>query len=65
MEIYLHKLRYVKSALSGADLLKMGLTPGPQVKEVLARLHEAKLDGKAVTKQDEAALVRECLAKTT
>ena len=65
MEIYLHKLRYVKSALRGADLLNMGLTPGPQVKEVLAQLHEAKLDGKAVTKQDEAALVREWLAKTT
>ncbi len=65
MEIYLHKLRYVKPALHGADLLKMGLTPGPQVKEVIARLHEAKLDGKAVTKQDEAALVREWLAKTT
>jgi len=65
MEIYLHKLRYVKSALRGADLLNMGLIPGPQVKEVLAQLHEAKLDGKAVTKQDEAALVREWLAKTT
>ena len=65
MEIYLHKLRYVKPALRGADLLNMGLTPGPQVKEVLAQLHEAKLDGKAVTKQDEAALVRDWLAKTT
>jgi len=65
MEIYLHILRYVKPALRGADLLKMGLTPGPQVKKVLARLHEAKLDGKAVTKQDEVALVREWLAKAT
>lgn len=65
MEIYLHKLRYVKPALRGADLLNMGLTPGPQVKEVLARLHEAKLDCKVATKQDEAALVREWLAKTT
>ncbi len=65
MEIYLHKLRYVKPSLRGADLLNMGITPGPQVKEVLVRLHEAKLDGKAVTKQDEAALVREWLAKTT
>jgi tRNA nucleotidyltransferase (CCA-adding enzyme) len=64
MEIYLHKLRYVKPALRGADLLNMGITAGPQVKEVLERLHEAKLDGKAVTKHDEAALVREWLIKT-
>ena len=65
MEIYLHKLRYVKPALKGADLLKTGITPGPQVKEVLTRLHEAKLDGKAVTRQDEEALVQEWLDKTT
>jgi tRNA nucleotidyltransferase (CCA-adding enzyme) len=64
MEIYLHKLRYVKTALRGADLLRMGLTPGPQVKEALAQLHEAKLDGKVATKQDEEALVREWRDKT-
>ena len=65
MAIYLHKLRYVKTALKGTDLLKIGITPGPQVKEVLTRLHEAKLDGKAVTRQDEKALVQQWLDKTT
>jgi tRNA nucleotidyltransferase (CCA-adding enzyme) len=65
LEIYLHRLRYVKPALKGADLLTMGITPGPRVREVLTRLHEAKLDGKAVTRQDEEALIREWLANKT
>ena len=65
LEIYLHRLRYVKPILKGADLLSMGFTPGPQVREVLTRLHEAKLDGKAATKQDEEALVKGWLANKT
>ena len=65
LEIYLHKLRYVKPALKGSDLLKMGITPGPQVGESLTRLHEAKLDGKALTRQYEEALVQEWLDKAT
>ncbi len=63
LEIYLHKLRYVKATLRGDDLLSLGFAPGPQVKEILERLHQAKLDGKAVTKQDEVTLVKEWLDK--
>jgi tRNA nucleotidyltransferase (CCA-adding enzyme) len=65
LEIYLHRLRYVKPVLKGADLLKMGITPGAQVKEILERLHEAKLDGKAATRQDEEALVKDWLNNKT
>ena len=65
LEIYLRRLRYVNPILKGADLLSMGFTPGPQVREVLTRLHEAKLDGKATTKQDEETLVKGWLANKT
>jgi len=64
LESYLHKLRYVKLALDGSDLIGMGITPGPRVKEILEQLCDAKLDGQATSRQDEEALVKEWLAKT-
>jgi len=58
IELFLNKLRYVKSALTGNDLQKMGIAPGPQMKEILHKLHMAKLDGKVSTKQHEENLVK-------
>ena len=63
MEIFLHTLRYVKSALTGDDLIRMGISSGPQIKEILNLLHEARLDGKVTTKQGEEELVKEWLGK--
>ncbi len=57
-QLFLSKLRYVKPALNGDDLIKMGIPPGPQIKEILNRLHEARLDGKVTSKQDEMELVK-------
>ncbi|MBA7622405.1 A-adding tRNA nucleotidyltransferase [subsurface metagenome] len=57
IQLFLNKLRYVKPALTGNDLKQMGITPGHQMKEMLQRLHEAKLDGKATSKEDEERLV--------
>ena len=56
LELFRDKLRYVKPALTGNDLLKMGIPPGPEIKEVLDRLHEARLDGKIASKQGEIEL---------
>jgi tRNA nucleotidyltransferase (CCA-adding enzyme) len=58
IQLFLNKLRYVKPALNGDDLIRMGLAPGPQIKEILNRLHEAKLDGKVTSKKDEEGLVK-------
>jgi tRNA nucleotidyltransferase (CCA-adding enzyme) len=65
LEGYLHKLRYVKPALNGSDLIGLGVAPGPRVKELLERLRDARLDGKAVSRQDEEALLRGWLAEAT
>ena len=59
--LFLKKLRYVKPALGGGDLKRLGVTPGPRIKEILDRLLEARLDGKATTKQAERDLVRQWL----
>ncbi|MBA7706368.1 A-adding tRNA nucleotidyltransferase [subsurface metagenome] len=64
LHLFLSKLRYVKPALTGDDLKRMGLAQGPQIKEILNRLHEARLDGKVTSKQGEEELVRGWLAET-
>jgi len=62
MLLFFSKLRYMKPALNGNDLLRMGVTPGPQIKETLERLRNARLDGKVTTKPGEENLVKKWLA---
>jgi tRNA nucleotidyltransferase (CCA-adding enzyme) len=57
IHLFLDKLRYVKPSLTGEDLKRIGIAPGPQIKEILNLLHEARLDGKVTSKQDEVELV--------
>lgn len=61
LELYLDRLRYVKSSLDGEDLKRMGVPPGPRLGRMLEGLREAKLDGKIGTREDEVALVRRWL----
>jgi len=58
LELYLEKLRHVHTFLNGKDLLEMGITAGPQVKETLEILLEAKLDGRVKTREEEIAMVK-------
>jgi tRNA nucleotidyltransferase (CCA-adding enzyme) len=59
IKLYLEKLRFVKTALTGDDLRAMGIPPGPQMQEVLVLLHNARLNGEVRSRQEEEALVRE------
>ena len=45
-------------ALSGEDLVQMGIKPGPVFKTVLQALRSARLDGLVKTREDELALVK-------
>ncbi len=63
IHLFLDKLRYAKPALTGNDLKKMGIAPGPRIKEILNLLHEARLDGKVTNKQGEVELVKWKLGK--
>ena len=62
IRLYQDRLRYVRASLTGNDLAIMGVSPGPRIKEVLSRLHEARLDGKVTSKQGEEEMVRGWLA---
>jgi len=63
IQLFLKKLRYVKPALTGNDLQKIGIAPGPRMKEILQRLHNARLDRKVTSKEEENILVRKWLDK--
>jgi tRNA nucleotidyltransferase (CCA-adding enzyme) len=57
IELYMNKLRHIQPALNGDDLLKAGFAAGPQIKEALELLHEARLDGRVGTREEELELV--------
>jgi len=63
IQLFLSKLRYIKPSLTGDDLKRMGVSPGPRIKEILHLLHEARLDGKVSTKKGEEELTRQFLDK--
>lgn len=56
---YLIELRKVKTLATGADLMAVGIKPGPVYSEILNRLLEEKLRGKLKTKEDELAFITE------
>ncbi len=59
---FVTRLRDSKTALRGDDLLRMGMEPGPQIRELLGRLLDAQLDGKVKTTNDERSFVRTLLS---
>ena len=57
---FMTQLRGSQTTLRGNDLVQMGMEPGPQMKEVLTRLLDARLDGIVRTKAQERAFVQAC-----
>lgn len=58
VSLFLTRLWNVKVALSGDDLNKMGIPPGPRYKRILSRLLDAKLDGKVKNREEEIEFVK-------
>jgi tRNA nucleotidyltransferase (CCA-adding enzyme) len=56
LQLFLTKLRYVRTALNGEELKRLGISAGPEMGKVLQILHKAKLDGEVRTKADEKKL---------
>ena len=49
--------------LTGHDLTRMDLTPGPRLKQLLDAVREAQLDGTITTKEQALQLVDQLLAE--
>lgn len=58
---YFDELRSIRPALRGADLLDFGVVQGPEIGQILARLLDAKLDGKVKEIADEKHFVENYL----
>ena len=56
LQLFLAKLRYVRTSLDGEELKKLGFSAGPEMGKVLQVLHKAKLDGEVRTRADEKKL---------
>ncbi|HEY4711888.1 MAG TPA: hypothetical protein VIH69_04315 [Dehalococcoidia bacterium] len=56
LQLFLTKLRYVRTTLNGEELKKLGISAGPEMGQVLQILHKAKLDGEVRTRADEKKL---------
>ena len=63
LQLFLTKLRYVRTALDGEELKRLGISAGPEMGKVLQILHKAKLDGEVRTKADEKKLALSLSAK--
>ena len=61
LDRYFGEWRYVKTDLSGDDLLAMGLEPGPQFASLLDQLLRARLDGRIRDKSGEEALLKDLM----
>jgi tRNA nucleotidyltransferase (CCA-adding enzyme) len=56
LQLFLTKLRYVRTALNGEELKRLGISAGPEMGKALQILHKAKLDGEVRTRADEKNL---------
>jgi tRNA nucleotidyltransferase (CCA-adding enzyme) len=54
---YLTELRNIKTVLTGDDLKKMGIQPGPVYTKILRQLLEEKMRGRAKSRDDEEKFV--------
>jgi len=55
---YVTRLRYIDTSVTGKDLKKMGLEPGPIYREILQAVLDAKLNGQLKTPNDELDFVK-------
>jgi tRNA nucleotidyltransferase (CCA-adding enzyme) len=62
LTLYLTRWRHVRTALGGDALKGLGVPSGPRLGQTLKALHDAKLDGKIQSREDEIQLVQRWLS---
>ena len=63
ISLYFTHLKHLKPVLRGRDLVSLGFEPGPQIKEILNMLHEARLNEVVQNKREEMELLRRTYGK--
>jgi tRNA nucleotidyltransferase (CCA-adding enzyme) len=60
---YAEAWRHVRATLTGDDLRRMGLKPGPSFGTLLNRLRQAWLDGEVTSAEQELAYLKRLMAE--
>ena len=63
IDLHRSRLREIQTELTGNDLKRMGIRPGPTFKKILARLRDARLDGEISSRAEEEALVKRTISE--
>jgi tRNA nucleotidyltransferase (CCA-adding enzyme) len=63
LQLFLTKLRYVKTYLAGEELKQLGIPAGREMGKILELLQKAKLDGEVRTRAEEIKLARSLSSK--
>jgi tRNA nucleotidyltransferase (CCA-adding enzyme) len=58
ISLYCTNLRRTSICLKGGDLKALGLEPGPMYRRIFQAVFDAKLNGRAATREDELAFAR-------
>ena len=56
--IYIDKLASIKPIITGNDLIEAGIKPGPQIRQILDKIVEKKIEGIELTRKEEIDLAR-------
>ncbi len=60
---YYTKLRNIKISVGGKELQETGIKPGPHYREILKKVHNARLNSEIKTREDELNLVKKYSAE--
>ena len=58
VHMYINDLSQIKTEITGRDIIKMGIAPGPEIKRILEAVLKEKINGKIFTYDDEVNFVR-------
>ncbi len=64
IELYRTDLATIQTELTGNDLKKMGIHPGPAYKDILSRLRDARIDGEVSNRAEEERFVRKAIGQS-
>ncbi len=63
LTLYLTHLRFIKPEISGDDIKRLGLPPGPAYRKILDKVHRHKINGKITDRESEMAFLHELVNK--
>ncbi|MBI5745866.1 MAG: CBS domain-containing protein [Nitrospirae bacterium] len=58
ISLYLANLQGIKTSITGSDLKRIGLAPGPLFKEIMGKVLDARLDGDVRSREEELSLAK-------